>query len=96
MNVLNYRVITFPLFSRSALTLPIPFGGALILVGRKRDWLGDESLRRHELCHVAQIERMGTIKYLLVHIWARIKTRDIYAVNDPIEKECYDAGRTNT
>jgi hypothetical protein len=50
-----------------------------------------DRLRKHEAIHVAQLEKMGGVKYLLTHIWARIVTQDWAAREHPIEREAYDA-----
>lgn len=92
------RFFRFSLQLGRAITLPIPFAGPVVLVKSKfLDFDGHDLkdthslwLLRHELCHVAQIRRLGTLKYLLKHLWARVRTLSIKAESTDIEAECYE------
>ena len=86
----SYHLVHLPLQAGNALTLPWP-GKPVVLVRSRKRWDTDEALRRHEECHVEQIHRMGAWRYLLEHVKARIRSRNMFAWSEPIEKECYDA-----
>jgi hypothetical protein len=85
----DYRLVNFPLQLGNALTIPWP-GAPVVLVRSRRQWDQDKGLRVHEECHVAQIHRMGSRRYIIEHLMARVRSRNIYAWSEPIEKECYD------
>lgn len=87
-----YNVFTWKLQAGLALTFPTPWGPTVFVRSRK-DWEADRFLKIHEECHVRQLVQMGWRRYLWAHIWARIRTRSFYAMDDPIEKDCYDAER---
>ena len=92
-DVRTIRVFSTPIMVHSAITLPWHSRRVYIIVGDKRDWKTEEGSRTHELVHVRQISEMGAVAYLLAHIIARIKARNVYAWNESIEKEAYDAER---
>ncbi len=84
----------------AAITLPFPILGPVILI--KRKWLvfddedelaDDRSLKklRHEFCHVRQILDWGGLTYMRRQVWARFKTRNLYAKTAPEESACYSA-----
>lgn len=50
---------------------------------REKD-LNDEKLRKHELCHVAQIKREGYIKFTIKYMWYNFK---VGYWNNPYEIE---------
>lgn len=79
------RTVRWPCQLGAAITLPWP---TTIYV---KSLPMSDRLRKHEEVHVAQINRMGGVKYLLTHIWARIVTLDLYARKHPIEAEAYAA-----
>ena len=94
------RIYAFDMQLGAAVTLPIPILGPVILI--KREWLvfdddgelaGEERIRmlRHELCHVRQILDWGGLAYMRRQLWARVKTRNLYASAAPEESECYSA-----
>lgn len=90
----KYRTIFFRLQLGLAVTLPLPKPiGTVVLVRSRRRWEDSSSLRAHEECHVRQVEEWGALRYLRRHIWTRVRLMDLYIRDDPIEKECYDAGR---
>jgi hypothetical protein len=90
----NYRTVLFPFQFGLAITLPMPWPlGTIVLVRSRRRWAESSWLRPHEECHVRQIEEWGAPLYLWRHIWTRVRLRDLYIRDHPIEKECYDAGR---
>lgn len=91
--MMEYRVVEFRWLFGNALTIPSSFNSALILVKDLRVWDMDVGLRAHELCHVKQIERWGAVAYVLRHIWARVKSRNIFAWSESVESECYEAER---
>ena len=84
-----------------AVTLPIPFLGALVLIkSHLLDFDGKElrdaatlSSLRHELCHVIQVRRWGTALYLLIHLWARVQTFSVLAKSSSAEAGCYEIER---
>jgi hypothetical protein len=39
----------------------------------KTDFLANEAWFRHELCHVAQYQRYGTVNFLLRYVWESIR-----------------------
>ena len=80
-----YRVRKLRWQRGEAITLPWP-----TTVYVKRLPL-DGVLRKHEEEHVRQIEKMGGLRYLATHAWARIVTLDLYAKKHPIEAEAYRA-----
>lgn len=73
----------------AAITLPTPWGATVYA----KDLPMSDRLRKHESEHIRQLERMGAVKYLATHIWARIVTLDFYAKKHPIEAEAYAAER---
>ena len=92
------RIFVFDFQLGEAITLPFPILGPAILIKRKwlvyndDDELSDvESIKmlRHEFCHVRQILDWGGLAYLRRHLFARLKTRSLYAMNAPEESECY-------
>ena len=94
------RIYAFDMQLGAAVTLPIPILGPVILI--KREWLvfdddgelaDEERIRmlRHELCHVRQILDWGGLAYMRRQLWARVKTRNLYASAAPEESECYSA-----
>ncbi len=97
-NLATTRFITFNLQLGDAITLPIPFVGPVVLIKSKfLEFDGHELkdapslwLLRHELCHVAQIRRWGSLGYVLKHLWARMRTRSILATDSDVEAECYE------
>ena len=80
---MNYRIIYWPF--HSALTLPLDKPTIFTCKDHWKTWIV------HEEYHVKQIERMVRWKYLKAHIAARLRSRSIWAKNEPIEKEAYDA-----
>ena len=94
------HIFVFDWQAGAAITLPFPILGPVILI--KRKWLvfddedelaDDRSLRklRHEFCHVRQILDWGGLTYMRRQVWARIKTRNLYAKAAPEESPCYSA-----
>jgi len=92
------RIFVFNQQLGSAITLPLPVIGPVILI--RRGWLvfdDDDHLAdgpslkvlRHELCHVRQILDWGGSAYIRRHILARIRTRSFYAKRAPEESTCY-------
>lgn len=71
-----------------AITLPV--GGRRVLILYKSE-SPTAATMHHELCHVRQYERMGLVRYYLAHLWARVRTMNLLARNQPIEAECYKA-----
>ena len=49
------------------------------------------SILRHELCHVRQMPDWGALAYICRQLWARVKTRSLYAKTAPEESVCYSA-----
>lgn len=94
------HVFCWNLQAGGALTLPLSNQTAVILAKRRylpqtqEGELQDGrhiALVRHEFCHVRQIRDWGAITYLIKHVWARIKTRSILAVDSDVERPCYEA-----
>ncbi len=94
------HIFVFDWQAGAAITLPFPILGPVILI--KRKWLvfddedelaDDRSLKklRHEFCHVRQILDWGGLTYMRRQIWARVKTRNLYAKSAPEESSCYSA-----
>ena len=94
------HIFVFNWQAGAAITLPVPVLGSVILI--KRKWLvfddedelaDDRSLRklRHEFCHVRQILDWGGLTYMRRQVWARFKTRNLYAKAAPEEGPCYSA-----
>ena len=94
------HIFVFDWQAGAAITLPFPFLGPVILI--KCKWLvyddddelaDNESLKklRHEFCHVYQILDWGGLAYMGRQVWARLKTRDLYAKTAPEESPCYSA-----
>jgi hypothetical protein len=96
------NILVFDFQLGGAITLPFPVLGPVILI--KSRWLrydGDGELEdaatlkvvRHELCHVVQILDWGGLAYLVRHVMARIRSRNLFAKDQPEEKCCYRAGQ---
>ena len=94
------RIYGFDFQLGAAITLPIPFMGTSIFLRRK--WLvydeegelkdsWDLAILRHELRHVCQILDWGGVVYMARQLWARVKTRSLYARESPEESHCYEA-----
>jgi hypothetical protein len=65
-------------FGYGGITLP-PFG---IFILSER--INEDQLRRHELVHWAQYERMGAVKFYATYLWYNLR----YGyVNNPMEVE---------
>ena len=72
--------------------------GALILIKSKYPVFDGQYLRdtpelwlvRHELCHVAQIQAWGSLKYIAKHLWARVRTLSIITKQSDGEAGCYE------
>jgi hypothetical protein len=61
-----------------AITLP-PFG-----IYVKAERMNDEILIRHEMCHWAQYQRMGAVKFYALYLWYSMR----YGYwNNPMEQE---------
>ena len=86
---MTYRIRKCRWQPGAAITLPTPWGPTVYV---KRLPL-DGVLRKHEEEHVRQIEKMGGLRYLATHVWARIITLDMYAKKHPIERAAYEAER---
>ena len=85
-----------------AMTLPIPFFSASILI--RRDLLKwnaagelvegpDLAPLVHQLCHAHQRMEWGFIRYLWRHLWARLRHRDVPIWFSQVERECYQVAR---
>lgn len=96
------RVYVFNFQVGAAITLPLPFFGAVILI--KGAWLARDTAGEltdtehvkmlcHEFCHVRQILAWGTCAYAAKHLWARVRTFSLLANSAPEEAECYDVQR---
>lgn len=92
------RLYAFDLQKGGAITLGIPFWGAVVLMRRRslpRDLpervpeLRSVALLAHEFCHVQQLLRWGALPYLARHLWARIATRSLLTAEAAVERECY-------
>ena len=94
------HIFVFDWQAGAAITLPFPIVGPVILI--KRKWLvyddedelaDDQSLKklRHEFCHVRQILDWGGPTYMRRQVWARFKTRNLYAKAASEESACYSA-----
>ena len=94
-------ITRFDLQSGGAITLPVPLLGAIIFIKSKHlEFDGHElrdsstlALLRHEMCHVNQIRRWGTVLYILRHLWARIQTFSVLAKDSSVEVGCYEVQR---
>ena len=82
------RKVHVPFLPWLGLTLPF-FGRTLIF--HRKTLMGQRTLR-HELEHMRQLDRFGSARYLLTHIWARIRTRNLWGRGHWIEDEAYAAG----
>lgn len=78
----------FALQFGNAITLPC-FGAVFVLYRRNPP---AASTRLHETEHVGQARRLGTLRYYAIHLWARIKTRNIWGRGHWIEDDAYAAG----
>jgi hypothetical protein len=87
----EYRVAEFKFQLGLAITLPTP-GLPTVFVKSREYWDANPWLRAHEEVHVAQVYRLGPISYVLVHLWARLQTRNLWGVGHWIEDEAYKAG----
>ena len=96
------HIFVFNLELGAAITLPFPLLGPVILIkGRRLQYDRDGELEdaptlkvlRHELCHVGQILDWGGLPYLLRHILARVRSRNLFAKDQPEEEVCYCAER---
>ena len=94
------RIYVFDMQLGAAITLPVPVLGPIILIKRKRlvfdednelEDSGRLAILRHELCHVSQILDWGGLAYMRRQLWARVKTRNLYAKTAPEESVCYSA-----
>lgn len=101
------RIFVFNQQFGAAITLPIPLLGPTIFI--KKKYLvfeppvdGGESqledgpsiaLLRHEFCHVRQILEWGSLMYMPRQLWARVRSRSLYAKETPEEAPCYQAER---
>ena len=76
----------------AAITLPqfVLFGPATVYV--KRLPL-DGVLKKHEEEHVRQLQKMGGLRYLATHAWARIVTRNFWGHGHWLEDDAYAAER---
>ena len=96
------RIRTIRWLPSGALTLPIPFFSASILIRRDLlKWGADGELAEgpelaplvHQLCHAHQRQEWGFIRYLWRHLWARLRHRDVPIRFSQVERECYQAAR---
>ena len=74
------RFVRFNWQAGGAITLPIPFGGCVVLAKSRFLPAGDDgelavgrhlALLRHEMVHVRQRKEWGFLGYWARHIWAR-------------------------
>ena len=86
----------------AGITLPFPVLGPVILIrGRWLRYDRDGELEdaatlkvlRHELCHIVQILDWGRFAYLVRHLMARIRSRNLFAEDQPEEECCYRAAQ---
>ena len=82
------RKVHIPFLLGLGLTLPL-FGQTVIFHRKKP--IGRGTLA-HEIEHARQVERLGSVRYLLIHVWARIMTRNIWGQGHWIEDDAYKAG----
>lgn len=84
----------------AAFTVPLPFGGCLLLVREgalQWDAQGDlaESLALaplvHQLCHAYQRQEWGFARYIVRHGWSRLMSRRVPVQYRQVERECYQA-----
>ncbi len=71
-----------------AITLPI---GSKTVVFFKSGSNMPDAMINHEMVHVDQLARMGALRYLWTHLWARLVTRNIWGRGHWIEEEAYAA-----
>ena len=101
------RIFVFNQQAGAAITLPIPLLGPTIFIKKKHlvfepavdggePQLEDGpsiALLRHEFCHVGQILEWGSLMYMARQVWARVRSRNLYAKETPEEAPCYQAER---
>ena len=99
------RIVLFNQQAGDSITLPLPLWGPFIFIKAKHlhfDSPTDGSepqledgpsvaLLRHEFCHVDQILKRDTVKYMSRQIWARFKARNLYAKETLEKSPCYHA-----
>lgn len=61
------KFLRFLLRHFDAITLP-PFG-----IYVKAERMNDEILIRHEMCHWAQYQRMGAVKFYAMYLWYSLR-----------------------
>ncbi len=85
-----------------ALTVPVPFLGAAVLIRRDLiSWDADEELAAgpelaplvHQMCHVHQRLEWGVVPYLWRHLKARVRRRNVPIRFSQVERECERAAR---
>jgi hypothetical protein len=94
------RFLRFNWQAGGAVTLPLPFAGAIVLA-KSRFLVSDESgglavgrhlaLIRHELVHSGQRREWGIVRYWLTHLLARVTTRSLLAAESGAERPAYEA-----
>ena len=70
----------------------IPYGGTTYILVKRQAMLDDpgyQQLRDEELCHARQVERLGSRRYILAQLWARVTTMSVLAKTHPLEQECH-------
>lgn len=94
------RFVRFNWQAGGAITLPIPFGGAVVLAKNRYVVTGDDgaiavgrhlALLRHELVHVRQRKDWGILRYWMKHLWARVTTGSLLARESDAERPGYEA-----
>jgi len=94
-----YAVLWPPL---SGLTIPVPFIGAIILIGKKYldreldgELAGNAALAPliHQYCHAHQRLEWGLLRYLWRHLWSRLVPRGVPLRHRQVEREAYEAAR---